>query len=749
MKLNIATNPVERGGVQSESTFNINITSQAFEILSSGIYTDPMMAVIRELSCNAYDAHKAAGKSDIPFEIHLPNSLEPWLSIKDVGTGLSDEEIFEMYTTYFESTKNDSNEEIGGFGLGSKSPFAYCDAFEVISCYNGTKSTYSIFKNEENIPTVARLAQNHTDEPNGLEVKIAIRKEDFYQVGRKTAEILRFFPVKPIVKGGQGNFVFDEPYSNDALILDGYAIAKQRYGVRSIIVVGNVPYTVDFSECAKSLFKAEQKFIQDYSIVAHVDIGDVDIAVSREEIRYTKHSINKLSRCVIDARLAFLKHIDDVAKAASEKPKYKWNNYKKFDKLTKLMSFNFSAIVADYQFSTPLFKEWFESDGTIGFTRLSYHNIGIYKARKNKAKIDLDLNRVDPSIRCHNIFSIVLNDVRVRAFIRLNNYIHNNASNVIGDGVVMITPFSLNKVNNDRVNAGKSKLTPTQYDRLLKKEIARFEKEMGYPKIVKLSNVTKDVKPQSSGSSKTSGQTRSAGITFRRFNQHHSSIRYNVKPKFVECSTTPSSGLYVQIDPLLKSIIIDSDGTKGSWSHNYAKRYFGGMLAIINHVNGTKYTLDDIYGLTTRVIKHVSTYANWYDLVDLFTKSYKQIKDLVSFQSRLEHTDNFSGLRSCITNDRFINFAKTLDSNSDFRKTFLVAVDQYNKFKEGPKSAIKLIGYICSEFNIKQLDVSQTPLFTKQDFAKYKMFNLINLHNIDSMYYPQLKEYIEMVDNNV
>lgn len=87
--------------------------------------------MIRELSCNAKDAHVDAGKGDVPFEIHLPNDLEPWFAVTDFGIGLSHEDVTGLYRTYFDSTKTKSNDVTGQFGIGSKSPFAYVDQFTV------------------------------------------------------------------------------------------------------------------------------------------------------------------------------------------------------------------------------------------------------------------------------------------------------------------------------------------------------------------------------------------------------------------------------------------------------------------------------------------------------------------------------------------------------------------------------------------------------------------------------------------
>ena len=61
--------------------FRIRNSAKAFNILSSGLYANKIRAIIRELSCNAVDSHVAAGKANTPFDVHLPNALEPHLPI--------------------------------------------------------------------------------------------------------------------------------------------------------------------------------------------------------------------------------------------------------------------------------------------------------------------------------------------------------------------------------------------------------------------------------------------------------------------------------------------------------------------------------------------------------------------------------------------------------------------------------------------------------------------------------------------
>ena len=89
-------------------------------ILSDGLYSNKILAVIRELSTNAYDSHVDAGVADRAFEVHLPTRLEPYFHVRDYGTSMTHDQCMTLYTTYFRSTRNDSNDAVGCLGLGKK-----------------------------------------------------------------------------------------------------------------------------------------------------------------------------------------------------------------------------------------------------------------------------------------------------------------------------------------------------------------------------------------------------------------------------------------------------------------------------------------------------------------------------------------------------------------------------------------------------------------------------------------------------
>ena len=134
MQLHSNENFVKTNISSAPKNFTINASSKAFKILSSGLYQNKIRAIVRELSTNALDAHIEAKNSD-PFVVHLPTSFEPFFSIQDFGTGLSEEDVLNLYTSYFSSTKTSSDDYIGALGLGSKSPFSYVDSFTIQSIF--------------------------------------------------------------------------------------------------------------------------------------------------------------------------------------------------------------------------------------------------------------------------------------------------------------------------------------------------------------------------------------------------------------------------------------------------------------------------------------------------------------------------------------------------------------------------------------------------------------------------------------
>lgn len=241
MILNEKNGDVAVCGDFQTTNFKLQANAKAFEILSSNIYTDKVSAVIRELSCNAHDAHADAGNPE-PFHVHLPTYLEPWFSVVDNGNGLSDSEIREIFTTYFLSTKTNSDKFIGALGLGSKSPFSIRDSFTVISRHGGFIREYSCYRDENGEPQIALLTEKeNTDKSTGIEVKV--NADNMVSEFRtKAITVFTYFDSLPEFNDKELKEDIERERADFKFVSDNFGF-RNTYG-DLVAVMGNVAYNI-------------------------------------------------------------------------------------------------------------------------------------------------------------------------------------------------------------------------------------------------------------------------------------------------------------------------------------------------------------------------------------------------------------------------------------------------------------------------------------------------------------------------
>jgi hypothetical protein len=268
--------------------FRIRNSAKAFSILSSGLYANKVRAIIRELSCNAVDSHAAAGCKDTPFDVHLPNALEPHFAIRDYGTGLSHEQVTQIYTTYFESTKTNSNEFIGALGLGSKSPFSYTDNFTVTAIQAGHKGIYSAFINAQGVPSIALMMQEPTDEPAGVEVKFSVNERyDFDKFRQEARVVYKHFALRPVVSGSADFQFVDAEYESRDIVPGVHSFKN---GSHSAAIMGNIAYPIEVPN-ADSSIQPELKQLLSCGLEMHFGIGELDFQASREGLSYIPSTV--------------------------------------------------------------------------------------------------------------------------------------------------------------------------------------------------------------------------------------------------------------------------------------------------------------------------------------------------------------------------------------------------------------------------------------------------------------------------
>lgn len=313
MKLDVAVNEITLSNTGATGEFRIRNSAKAFKILSDGLYSNKIRAIIRELSCNAVDSHIAAGKADVPFEVHLPTVFEPWFAVRDFGVGLNDHQVTSIYTTYFESTKTESNDFIGALGLGSKSPFSYTENFSVTAIKDSVKRVYSAFINENGVPSIVEMDTEESSEPTGVEVKFSVtERRDYNSFMHEAAQVFRWFKLDPVITGVD-SFTIEKPTYIEKDIVPGvHTVGGYHSG--SMAVMGNIAYPLSkISEPEK--YFGELAHLLECNLVLEFGIGELDFAASREELSYVPLTIASIKRKLEELNANLATHFSEQADA--------------------------------------------------------------------------------------------------------------------------------------------------------------------------------------------------------------------------------------------------------------------------------------------------------------------------------------------------------------------------------------------------------------------------------------------------
>lgn len=269
------------GGVE----FSISTDSaKLFALLSNVLYRDKERSVMTELCSNAIDAHKMVDKEHLPIQVTMPSQLCMEFRVRDFGTGLSDIQVYQFLTQYGASSKGNSNECIGGFGIGSKSPAAVTDTWTVNSHFNGVVTSFLIHVSASGIPSINKLFTKHTDE-SGLEVIVPVK--NFRTWLNESHNVFEHYEVMPVFKGGHTvkPRVYDLQYKD--LIKFG---AADRYSSRVYTLINRRLYHVDLSKVnpnCKSSFMGE--------VILPFNTGELSISLSREDLQFDARTINAIN----------------------------------------------------------------------------------------------------------------------------------------------------------------------------------------------------------------------------------------------------------------------------------------------------------------------------------------------------------------------------------------------------------------------------------------------------------------------
>jgi len=292
-----------------EKFFSIGDQGIIFDILRSKMYSNPILAICREISCNARDANREVGNNNVPITIHLPNVNEPYFKVKDSGPGISPDRIENIYIKYGSSTKREDNTQTGGFGLGSKTPFAYTDSFNVNTVFNGIKYNYICFIDDSKVGKISLLSSTETSELNGTEILIPVKQCDFNEFYSATSSSVRYWSVKPIIKGRE--IIFNTiDYS---IIKDDWAFIQEFSYENSIkLIIDEIEYPLYYKDFVDENLQ-DLRYIRG-EIFLFLKNGEINLSANREKVyldNKTKKVINdKLNKMFSSLEEVFIEKIN-------------------------------------------------------------------------------------------------------------------------------------------------------------------------------------------------------------------------------------------------------------------------------------------------------------------------------------------------------------------------------------------------------------------------------------------------------
>lgn len=280
--------------------FSIDMDSMSllFKGFSDNLYSNKIGSIVREITSNCFDAHEELGiRADVEITIKDPDPLvneSGKVSFRDFGVGLDPERIKNIFSKYFSSTKRGTNGQIGGFGIGAKSPLSYTEFFEVHTIVGGIKYQYMVHRGVK-VPRIELIHKEESDEPRGTEIIIPLKSPQDAHIFRKEMRSQLMY--------------FDNIYytncgiDNDYTIIRGkHFIIRERSGMdtkhptsQMRACIGKVSYPLDFSQL---------DIIDSYNIRTDIallfDIGEISVTMNRENIEYNDRTINVIKQRIKD-----------------------------------------------------------------------------------------------------------------------------------------------------------------------------------------------------------------------------------------------------------------------------------------------------------------------------------------------------------------------------------------------------------------------------------------------------------------
>lgn len=283
---------IETSGNFKEFEFGIKQTDMdlVIEILRSKMYKNPIAAICREISSNSRDANRES-QNESPIEIGFQDSpfitSEICIYFKDKGLGISPDRMADVFVNYGASTKRESNEFTGGFGLGAKTPFSYTDNFWIETVFENVRYSYCAAIEEGKKGKIFLISSKESVEDSGTTIIVPIKSEHRRSFEEEVYKATFFWPQKPIYT----NF-YKRPESillkkifedNNYLVYNDNNFISGHFG----LLLDGIYYNID-----SSVMDFADHYIDSCLFIFKFNVGELTISANRESLQYDEKTKN-------------------------------------------------------------------------------------------------------------------------------------------------------------------------------------------------------------------------------------------------------------------------------------------------------------------------------------------------------------------------------------------------------------------------------------------------------------------------
>lgn len=269
-----ATRAPVRSNLHETTQFNVHDAAKLFSILAN-LYADPLMSVVRELICNAWDAGGFV-------RVVLPSPTNPYFTVEDFGPGMDEGFMLTRYVAAGYSSKADTNDQIGGFGLGRLSALSVTDNYVITT----QGKTYLVSLNERQVPQI--VLADGSGEGTGTSVRVPIKGSDRSTLIQKVTEFLSWADPKTFEVIGANVEGRERLFETEScMVLAKPATVTKNYysSPRHYVMLGPIAYEFDPTKIGGDVGDLPA------TVVMKFNIGELDLPPNRETITYTEKSI--------------------------------------------------------------------------------------------------------------------------------------------------------------------------------------------------------------------------------------------------------------------------------------------------------------------------------------------------------------------------------------------------------------------------------------------------------------------------